>query len=172
MIYFTSDLHFGHRAILNLADRPFGDVGEMNQCLIDSFNARVRPGDTTYFLGDLVHRIPVESANALISKLNGSKVLIRGNHDKGYDPGLFTEICDFKQIYFEGTRFVLMHYPLLEWPGYYRGAVHCHGHQHNTASYNIAQREADLLRYDVGVDANGYAPVSAVDVLRFFGLGK
>lgn len=48
------------------------------------------------------------------------------------------------------------------------GAIHLHGHIHSTREYNEWNRRMRLLRYDVGVDANGYKPVSLDEVSRFF----
>ena len=59
-------------------------------------------------------------------------------------------------------------YPIEEWADYYKGAIHLHGHQHNTSAYNLQQKQAGLRRFDVGVDANGYAPVSVEGIIAFF----
>ena len=113
MIYFTSDLHLGHPAIIHMRNRPFTDVEDMNQKLINNYNSLVKKNDTVYILGDICHRLKVEEANELISKLNGKKILVSGNHDKKYSRSLFSEICDFKTVSLHGQYFVLMHYPLL-----------------------------------------------------------
>ena len=98
MIYFTADLHLGHNAIIGMQDRPFETVEQMNKALIDNYNAIVRKNDTVYILGDICHRVTVDKANEFISKLKGKKILIKGNHDKVYDPELFEDICDFMTI--------------------------------------------------------------------------
>lgn len=85
MIYFTSDLHLGHENVIRFADRPFQNVSDMNRSLITNYNALVRDDDTVYILGDLTFKVNVEEADRLISKLNGRKILIKGNHDKRYD---------------------------------------------------------------------------------------
>ena len=96
MIYFTSDLHLGHRGIITMQNRPFKTVEEMNRILIQNFNACVGKGDTVCILGDICHHMPVEAANDTISSLHGTKYLVKGNHDKKYAEGLFEDICDFK----------------------------------------------------------------------------
>jgi len=60
MIYFTSDLHLGHRGIITMRDRPFADVSEMNRTLITNFNSAVHRDDTVYILGNLAHHMQVE----------------------------------------------------------------------------------------------------------------
>ena len=172
MIYFTSDLHLGHRAAIHLCERPFKDVEEMNRKVIENWNSFIRQNDTIYILGDLSHRISVNQANELIKQLNGKKILIKGNHDKGYDESLFEEICMFKEINLYGISISLMHYPMLEWPKSRHGSLHIHGHQHNKADYNERMKEQGIHRYDAGVDANSYYPVSLDYILDFFDIER
>lgn len=167
MIYFTSDLHLGHRAAIGMCQRPFADVDEMNRALIANINGRVHKNDTLYILGDVAHRTPVEDVNSMLAKINGKKILVRGNHDKKYDEALFDGIYDFLEVNFDGHSISLMHYPMVEWPKSRHGSIHLHGHQHNKPEYNVRQRELGIKRYDVGVDANHYCPVSLQEILKF-----
>lgn len=168
MIWFTSDLHLGHPAIINMCERPFGSVEEMNEVLIRNFNACVKKNDTVYILGDIAHRTTVAEVNQWIGRLNGKKILCRGNHDKEYDSELFAGIYDFLEIAINGVSVSLMHYPMLEWPKSRKGSLHLHGHIHSKGEYNLQQRDAGIFRYDVGVDANGYSPVSIEQIKKFF----
>jgi len=170
MIYFTSDLHFGHRGIITMQNRPFTTVEEMNRTLLANYNAFVSKNDTVYILGDICHHMPVEAANEIIRKMNGTKYLVSGNHDKGYDPKLFAEIRDFMTVSLNGVYFALMHYPMLSWPKKNSGSIQLHGHIHARADYNIQNRDEGIRRYDVGVDANDYYPVSLNTILDFFEL--
>jgi calcineurin-like phosphoesterase family protein len=167
--WFTADMHFGHANIIRLCNRPFSDVNEMNEMLVANFNALVRPNDKVFFLGDIAFK---DRADKYLPRLNGYKVLIEGNHDVKYNQSLFDEICQIREenINTRGRayRFVMCHYPMLEWPGYYKGAIHLHGHQHNKPEYNERMRSEKLLRYDVGVDANNFFPVSAEQIISFF----
>lgn len=92
MIYFASDLHLRHRGIIEMQNRPFENVPEMNQALIRNYNAVVHKNDTVYILGDISYHLPLDRANELLSKLNGKKILVKGNYDKNYDSVLFEEI--------------------------------------------------------------------------------
>ena len=168
MIWFTSDLHLGHRGIITMQNRPFVSVEEMNRTLVKNFNAFVHKGDTVYILGDICHHMKTEAANELISELHGEKYLLIGNHDKLYDPCLFREMRDFMTVSLNGRYFALMHYPMLSWPKKNSGSIHLHGHIHADQSYNLKNREEGILRYDVGVDANQYMPVSIQQILGFF----
>jgi len=168
-IYFSSDLHLGHKSILKFQNRPFNDVEEMNHRIIHNFNSVVHTNDILYLLGDVTHRIPESQANELIKKLKGRKILIRGNHDGDYDKSLFEEIYDYKEFNHEKIKFVLMHYPLMEWNrSRHNGSIHLHGHIHSNGNYNEENRNNGILRYDVGVDANNYFPVSLRYIQYYF----
>ncbi len=79
--WFTSDLHFGHANIIRYCDRPFGDVDEMDAAIVEQWNETVAPDDTVWVLGDVALGRITESL-ALIADLNGTKLLLAGNHDR------------------------------------------------------------------------------------------
>ena len=168
MIYFTSDLHLGHKNIIKYTDRPFSNVETMNKILIDNYNDVVKQDDTVYILGDLTYRAKKTETYNLIKKLNGRKILIRGNHDIKYDESLFEKISDFEVIQYNRKKFCLMHDPMVSWPGSNHGSIQLHGHVHSTMHDNIININNKVYRYDVGVDANNYYPVSIDDVLSIF----
>ena len=68
MIYFTADMHFGHKAIITMQNRPFESVEEMDRVLLQNYNAVVHKDDTVYILGDICHHIKIEQADELISR--------------------------------------------------------------------------------------------------------
>ena len=168
MIWFTSDLHLGHRASIKMCDRPFVSVEEMNEAIIYNFNECVKKSDTVYILGDIAHRLPVNEVNKMIGRLNGKKILCKGNHDKRYDVELFKSTHDFLEIAANGVNLSLMHYPMMSWPKSKHGSIHLHGHIHSKGEYNIQQKNEGIFRYDVGVDANEYRPVSIKQIKEYF----
>lgn len=168
MIWFTSDLHLGHRSAIQMCERPFESVEEMNEVLIGNYNSCVKKDDTVYILGDIAHRTPAVEVNLWIGRMNGKKILCKGNHDKRYDETLFEKICDFLEISVNGVNISLMHYPMMSWPKSHYGSLHLHGHIHSKGEYNQRQKSEGILRYDVGVDANHFYPVSIEDIIRFF----
>ena len=177
MMWFTADTHFGHSNIIELTHRPFSSVQEMDRRLLANINDRVSARDFLYILGDFSFRTTVEEAYAIRKKIVCQHVhLIRGNHDKHWIDNPFPDAFESEQDYLEikpgfakGVRLDLFHYPMLSWNGKWRGAIHLHGHIHTEGpDYNERNRERGILRYDVGVDANEYCPVSRDDILAFF----
>lgn len=79
--WYTSDPHFGHKRIIELCNRPFRDVTEMDYILMHNWNSVVADEDTVYILGDLAMGNIQDSLNR-VKKLKGNKVLIPGNHDR------------------------------------------------------------------------------------------
>jgi calcineurin-like phosphoesterase family protein len=82
--FVISDTHFGHANILTFTSRDgkpvrtFASAEEMDECMIQRWNETVKPGDKVYHLGDVaINRRFI----SIVGRLNGSKVLIKGNHD-------------------------------------------------------------------------------------------
>lgn len=83
MNYYISDTHFFHANAIKFDSRPFSSVEEMNSKIVASWNWRVNPADTVYFLGDFSFGKNPETIE-LLESLNGHKILIKGNHDSKY----------------------------------------------------------------------------------------
>ena len=170
-VFFTADLHLGHSNIIGRCNRPFASTAEMNEALVSNWNSRVRHTDTVWVLGD-VSFYPPNRTDEILSQLRGFKKLVLGNHDKMLKKkagllGHFTEVhAGLHELYLQdeesaGAHFaVLCHYPLLSWNRAFHGSIHLHGHTHSRVPVSSGAR-----RYDVGVDANAYAPVSLREVL-------
>ena len=171
MLWFTSDLHLGHENIIRFTGRPWATAAEMNEALIDNINACVKPGDTLYILGDVSFRAGFKNVAETVGRIACRHVrLIRGNHDGDVpEEGFFEAVRDYEEVKYHGRKLCLMHYPLLTWNGIYYGSIHLHGHIHSQGDeYNRRNLAQGYLRYDVGVDANGYRPVSFTEIEKFF----
>lgn len=177
MMWFTADLHFGHANILGGNQRPFATLSQMEQALIANINERVGVDDHLYVLGDFAYGGSVREARVLREKIACKNVhLVHGNHDMDYaegeGAGTFATEQDYLEIapgFANGHKLVLFHYPIMSWNGKRRGSLMLHGHIHSHgAEYNEKNRARGILRYDVGVDANDYVPVSRDEILAFF----
>lgn len=141
---YIADLHLGHSNIIKFDNRPFDSVADMDDFLIENWNKKVKNGDTTYILGDFCWGKEPEWIK-ILNKLNGNKVLIRGNHDiKNMSRALkdkFLYIKDRHEISDCGKKIIMSHYPELAYKSSYNPNVFMlHGHVH----YHTG--EADLIR--------------------------
>lgn len=83
--FFTSDLHFKHKNIIPYCLRPYDDVDEMGEAIIAQWNSQVKPGDDVYMIGDFSINKKLPLNKELVSRLNGNKHIILGNHDTGFN---------------------------------------------------------------------------------------
>ena len=170
--FVVSDTHFGHTnswAKFTNYDgtpmRPFTSNEEMDEVMVERWNAKVRPEDTVYHLGDVV--INKKSLHH-VARLNGRKILVRGNHDVFKDAE-YTEV-GFQQIH--GVRvfvdkFILSHIPLHPDCVTDRFRVNVHGHLHNNEIMRYREdppelrhlQEPDPRYLCVSVEHTDYAPL-------------
>lgn len=172
-IWFTSDLHFYHRNILYFCNRPWDNVEDMNEALINNWNSVVGEKDIVYNLGDFAFATNGKWCE-LIHRLKGKHYLILGNHDLIRYPG-DTVMSKFAGVYqqlmlkIDGTTVYLNHYPYLCYGGTWRApgaaAIQLFGHVHSGPNCSKGKDDSRLqylfpYQYDVGVDNNNYTPVS------------
>ena len=172
MIFFTSDQHFCHTNIIKMCDRPFADLDEMHGTLINNWNATVHKGDEVYILGDFQYKGNGQSATNILNKLSGKKYLIKGNHEKylnspQFDATLYEWVKDYHELVYKDARFILFHFPILEWAHYWRKSAHLYGHNHRPRK--PVSEHWDKRAINVGVDVNRFCPISAEAIyLRAF----
>ena len=149
-VFFTSDTHFGHKNILKFCrNTRIGDTpDEMDENIIRRWNEQVKPNDYVFHLGDVAF-CGIEKAKAILSRLNGNIVLIRGNHDSEGMVRLdrWVDVHDIHRLKIHDQSLMLCHYPIYEWDNIHRGAYHLHGHVHGN-KMPIGGRIMD-----VGIDA-------------------
>lgn len=142
-IFFISDTHYGHEKCCTTFKRkdgsplrPFANADEMDEEMVRRWNEVVKNGDKVYHLGDVVINLKKLS---IMDRLNGSKRLVRGNHDIA-DTKQYMKY--FKEIY--GVRvlddMVLTHVPLHPASVTERWNVNIHGHLHA----NIVERPVEV----------------------------
>jgi len=162
MRFFTADLHISHRNIIDYCKRPFSSIEEMDETIIERWNAVVRKSDEVYVLGDIAFRQSREQMDRLLSRLKGNIHLIQGNHDRASLKNVkrFASFQQIKSIKVAEHTFVLCHYPMRSWPSSHHGSFHLYGHCHGTV-------EDHGRSTDVGVDCWDYRPVSEEEILDY-----
>lgn len=186
-VWASSDHHFNHKNIIRFCNRPFTSLWHMNADMVAGHNAIVAPDDVFLALGDLALG-DFEEALDFASQLNGVKYLMPGNHDRVssamaknpeyaerfqtlYEAAGFTVLPETGvTVDIAGRRIALSHYPYIgdhtenDRHAALRpkddGLPLLHGHIHNT-------RRIDGRMFNVGVDVNGFTPVSEKQILAF-----
>jgi calcineurin-like phosphoesterase family protein len=181
-VFFTADLHFGHERICDYASRPFASTRDMDEALIDNWNATVSAGDEVWVLGDYAMGDRARGLSYL-PRLNGRVRLIEGNHDRSW-AGVSNGWAYQREYLDAGFEFVGPHARITLTPGrtvmlshfpyeadhtarprhhQYRlrdeGSWLLHGHVHT--AYTVRSRGIN-----VGVDRWNYAPVAAETLAR------
>ena len=144
MNYFISDLHFGHEHCLVFDNRPFGDIQTHDEFIISKWNETIEWDDSVYILGDLsMHN--VTKTIEILGRLNGSKHLIIGNHDRKFMKNAdfrskFVETVDYKELHLDdGKIIVLSHYPIPCFNRHCYGSYHLYGHVHISFEWNMME---------------------------------
>lgn len=175
-------MHFGHANIIRYCGRPFFDVGQMNAKLVDNWNSVVGPDDEVWVLGDVAMG-SIDHSLALVVRLNGTKTLVTGNHDRCWSAagpkaqrwlevyqaaGFSTILHGAVAINFNNQPALACHFP-------YVGDSHnedrfttlrpqdsgltlLHGHVHE-------QWQVEGRQINVGVDVWDYRPVSDAQLI-------
>jgi calcineurin-like phosphoesterase family protein len=178
-VFLVSDTHFGHAGVCRFMRedgvtklRPWDDPQEMDEFMIKAWNERVRPTDKVYHLGDVVIN---RRAMSTLARLNGDKVLIRGNHD------IFRD--DEYRMYFRELRayhvmngLILSHIPVHE-ASLGRFGCNIHGHLHANRvmkARGVDARTGEILYSDeidprywcACVEQTDFAPILFEDALK------
>ena len=187
--FFTSDFHFGHTNILRfhpsrreacgVTPEEFendvdGSVRKHDEYLINLWNETIGKNDNVYYLGDLCFGSE-EYAESILSRLNGNKHLIIGNHDRNIRKldGYFEWTGQIREVKFKSDLYPylkttlsleLCHYPLIAWNRRLHGTIMLHGHTHG--GINQLNADSGELRIDVGFDATGHKILEFQDIYK------
>lgn len=149
----------------------------MHEAIIANHNAVVGEDDLTYLLGDFAFCKP-DQAMKFMTRMNGKKILIHGNHDRRLvDSNEFNdssirrmagliEDAKYKMISHKHPKtgqnygVALFHFPIAEWDGCHRGSLHCYGHQHGGGV------TSPFRCMDIGLDTNDLKPYDMDEVVR------
>ena len=152
--------------------RPWDNAEEMDEHLVKVYNERVKPNDKIYFLGDVVIN---RKALKIMHRLNGDKVLIRGNHDIFRD-NEYREHFRELRAYHVMNGLILSHIPVHE-ASLGRFGCNIHGHLHANRvmkARGVDARTGEILYsdeidpryYNVSVEQTDFAPILFEDVLK------
>lgn len=164
-IWLVSDTHLHHSNIIKYCDRPFKDAEEMDKVIIENWNKYVSPGDTVYHLGDVM-LARKELLEITIPKLNGNKILIRGNHDRDISDIRFM-LAGFDKVYRDPLPLpehgiILSHYPIVSESGFFN----VHGHTHNSDPFLIYLFYRNETHKCISVEMTDYKPISIESLME------
>jgi calcineurin-like phosphoesterase family protein len=172
-VFLTADTHFGHVNICKFTNydgsktRPWNDVAEMDEDMVLRYNETVGPNDKVYMLGDIaINRKSLQ----ILDRLNGDKVLIKGNHD-------IFKLTDYTK-YFRDIRAyhvmngcILSHIPVHK-ESIARFGSNIHGHLHanrvmkTKGFWPFKKKVIDPDYYCVSVEHTDYRPVLFEEVIQ------
>ena len=171
-VFLVSDTHFGHAGVCRFTDsvtgekiRPWTDPDEMDEEMVRRWNDTVRPNDKVYHLGDVVIN---RKALSIMSRLNGDKVLIRGNHDIFRDDEYRKYFRELR-AYHVMNGMILSHIPIHE-DSLGRFGVNIHGHLHTgrvqIRGFNGKPMGIDPRYHCVCVEQTDFTPILFEDVIK------
>lgn len=166
--WWTADQHFDHSNMIGYMDRPYEDVEEMNEDIIATTNSYVAKGDLLIIAGDVTLHHKAELVyTKFINRLNGTKILVKGNHDYWMGKGKGRYIYHKK---IGDTFTVTSHYAMRVWNRSHRGSINLHGHSHGSL-------DPWKNQLDVGVDnafklLGEYRPFNLDEILHFIKLNS
>ena len=178
-VFLVSDTHFGHSGVCKFMRndgvtklRPFDNPEEMDEFMVEAWNKKVKPTDKVYHLGDVVIN---RKALGIMRRLNGDKVLIRGNHDIFRDVE-YREYFRELRAYHVMNGMILSHIPVHA-DSLGRFGVNIHGHTHanrvmKPRGFNVKtgeilySNEIDPRYHCVCVETTDYAPILFEEVIK------
>ena len=173
MFYYTSDIHFGHNNVIKYNARPFATAEEMDKEIVRRWNAKVKPSDTVYIVGDVTLKKDVAG---YVERLAGKKILILGNHDlyvkRERNTAAFERVVKMEEAFLDGRRTTLCHFPMLEWPGSRRAendpsfGYLIYGHIHNNVKELYRPMFGFSNALNAGMDVNGLEPVTFEELME------
>lgn len=169
-VFLVSDTHFGHLGVCRFKApdgvtklRPWDSPEEMDEEMVKRWNETVRPNDKVYHLGDVVIN---RKALKTLSRLNGDKVLIKGNHDIFRLEEYTTYFRDIR-AYHVMNGCILSHIPVHESNlGRFGTNIHGHLHAHRVMKMDYGREIVDPRYHCVCVEQTDFRPILLEDVFK------
>ena len=156
--WFTGDTHFNHPNIIDYCNRPFKCVEHMDMEIIRKWNERVKENDTVIHLGDFGFLRGEKDMEYYFSQLNGSKIIIKGNHDGN---NRVKTIITSLVINYGGIDWWCEHNSPFQFKYNICGHVH--------TLWKVHRRSDNSVIVNVGVDVWNFYPVSIQEVIKVIG---
>jgi calcineurin-like phosphoesterase family protein len=165
-VWFISDTHFFHHNILTFETgrKEFSCLDDMHETIIERWNAHIKPKDIVHHLGDVTFRYD-GPFNELMSRLNGEKYLLLGNHDKLQNGSLqrwFQRVDLWSGKRFQKYGFVTSHIPL-RYDQLRNVRINVHGHTHRSI-VTFEGKIPDKRYVNVCVENTQYCPVNLDEI--------
>ena len=174
-VFLVSDTHFGHAGVCRFTHedtgvktRPWTDPDEMDEFMVKAWNETVGPKDKVYHLGDVVIN---RKALKIMSRLNGDKVLIRGNHDIFKDEDYREHFRELR-AYHVMNGMILSHIPIHP-ESLGRFGTNIHGHLHtgrvlmdSGIDFETGKKPIDPRYHCVCVEQTDFRPILFEDVIK------
>ena len=170
-IFFTSDLHFGHDRKFLFKPRGFSSIEEHDETIIKNWNNVVTDDDVVYIIGDVIMG-DQDAGIEKLKRLNGEKVIIRGNHDTDCKVMKYTDVVERKPLWadiirYYKYRFYLSHHPTItsnmeKGEPITRHLINLFGHTHSKDKFYMDMP----FMYNVALDAHDCTPVCVEDVIK------
>lgn len=168
-IFFASDHHFHHQGILGFKRddgtplREFETVEHMNEHIVQQHNSVVRTTDKVYFLGDIT-MFRTSEALEILDRLNGEKVLVKGNHDLCKSAKYLKYFKDIRGTHqFSGI--IASHIPIHP-DSLGRWGLNVHGHLHHRVVCLPDGTTPDPRYYNVSMERINYTPISLEEIKK------
>lgn len=165
--WFSSDTHFGHENIIKYTGRPFKTLEEMDNKIIENFNARVTTDDSVIFLGDFCFKNTVggkkgegttTKSEEYLNRLNGRWSFVKGNHDSNNGVKAIISSCI---INYGGQEMFCCHNPA---EANHKFRINLCGHIHELWKFKKLAQQSYIV--NVGVDVWKFKPVSISEILK------
>ncbi|MBQ8827043.1 MAG: metallophosphoesterase [Oscillospiraceae bacterium] len=157
--FFIADTHFSEDNIRRYENRPFASPEEMDEALILNWNNAVSGNDEVFMLGDFGAD---GRENCILNRLNGRKLLLKGNHDVRtndfYRNAGFDEVYDLPVLY-KGF-WLLSHEPL--YINSNMPYANIFGHVHANPMF----KDFSSQHFCVSAERINYTPVSFEEIVR------
>lgn len=168
-VWVWSDLHFGHTNIIHYSDRPFINVHQMNEHLVENYNDYVEDDDICIWVGDVAF-LQDEIANSYVDRCKGYKILVVGNHDldskrKRWKQLNFDEMHLLYLLKVDEFDLLFTHYPIEK--GLPKPYINIHGHVH-IGKYSFVSPQ----HYNVCCEFHDYRPLRLDEITNELRLRK